>query len=172
MDNSVELERGKPHQKAALDHLIQFYVHDFSDFWRPEQRVDLGEDGKFPPFPYLDDYWTDPTRTVYFIRAGGALAGLALLNTFSHVGDAIDVNVGEFFVARPYRRAKVASAAVAKLIAAHPGEWEVAISQQNAPAQSFWPRAIADAGVKDVTRLTGDGVIWTGPILRFIANAR
>jgi predicted acetyltransferase len=171
VDNSVELERGKPHQKPALDQLIQFYVHDFSDFWRPEQRVDLGEDGKFPPFPHLDEYWTDPTRTVYFIRANGALAGFALLNKHSHVGDAVDVNVGEYFIARPYRRGGAGAQALKLLIDAHAGEWEVAISQNNLPAQSFWPRAIANAGIAKVTRLEGDGERWTGPVLRFRAGS-
>lgn len=164
---SLERAMGEAAERTRLENLTQFYVHDFSDFWRPEQRVDLGENGKFPPFPRLDEYWTDPMRAVYFIRADSALAGFALLNRHSHVGGAVDVNVGEFFVARPYRRAKVASTAVALLVAANPGEWEVAISQQNLPAQAFWPRAIADAGIADVTRLRGDGEQWTGPILRF-----
>lgn len=59
----VTLERGRPEQKAALEHLIQFYVHDFSDFLAPEKRIHLREDGRFPDFPGLNAYWTPKLRS-------------------------------------------------------------------------------------------------------------
>lgn len=37
--------------------------------------------------------------------------------------------------------------------------------QRNTGAKAFWPRAIAATpGVRDLTTLDGDGVLWTGPI--------
>ncbi len=29
---TVRLERGELHQRAALDNLVQLYIHDFTDF--------------------------------------------------------------------------------------------------------------------------------------------
>ena len=77
--------------------------------------------------------------------------------------------MGEFFVARPYRRTGVGAHAIASLLKDHPGQWEAAISARNLPAQAFWPRAIARANIANLETLQGDGVEWTGPILRFNA---
>ena len=167
MATTVTLERGKPEQKAALEHLIQLYVHDFSDFLTPERRAHLCEDGRFPDFPGLESYWTQSDSAVWFIRVEGRLAGFALINRHSHSRRALDFNVGEFFVARPYRRDSVGARAVVDLANRHPGWWETAVARRNIPAQRFWPRAIAKANVADVETLEGDGVEWTGPIFRF-----
>jgi predicted acetyltransferase len=162
--------RGEEREREALAQLIQLYVSDFSEFWRPEQRVALQDDGRFPPFPGLDRYWSDPDRSVWFIRVAGALAGFALMNRESHSGLACEHNVGEFFVARLQRRAGVGAGALGQLLAMHAGQWEIAISERNVPAQHFWPRALAQQGVSEVSRIQGDGVRWTGPILRFHAR--
>ncbi len=170
MPSEVTLERGRPEQRVALENMVQLYVHDFSDFLALEKRVGLREDGLFPPFPMLDSYWTEPDRSVWFIRLGGAVAGFALINRHSHSGLKLDHNVGEFFVARPYRRDGVGARAVRDLLNANPGQWEAAIAARNVPARNFWPRAIAGANVSDVETVRGDGVEWTGPILRFIVR--
>jgi predicted acetyltransferase len=170
MTHNVALERGRPEQKPALANMAQLYEHDFADFMRPGAELYLQEDGRFRPLPYLDDYYDAPDREVWFIRDNGRLAGFVLLNEHAHSGRPVDHNMAEFFVARPHRRAGVASAAVAQILALRPGQWEVAISIRNEPAQRFWPRAIAAAGFPDFETLQGDGVEWTGPILRFRAG--
>jgi len=66
----------------------------------------------------------------------------------------------------------VASAAVREILTRYPGRWEAAIMQRNKAAQAFWPRAVAATpGVRDSRRSRGDGVEWTGPILRFAIGA-
>lgn len=170
MHSQVNVLRGRAGQEQTLENLYQLYDHDFADFLSQDREHCIQDDGRYPVNPWLPRYWSNPACAVYFIHVGGALAGFALLDRTSHVGDAVDVNVSEFFVARPYRRGGVGSAALGALIAGHPGEWEIAMMPRNIPAQSFWPRAIAGAGITHVTRLQGDGVRWTGPVLRF--NAR
>lgn len=166
MEIRVDLERGHPRQRYTLEQMMQLYMHDFSDFLELERRQGLMEDGRLPPFPHLDAYWIEPDRTVWFIRVGGQLAGFALINRHSHSHQTVDFNVGEFFVARPYRGSGVGAQAVVKLLNTHPGVWEAAIAQRNKPAQVFWPKAVALANVESVEMIDGDGVEWTGPILR------
>lgn len=167
MADGVTLTRATAEQRDVIARLMQFYIYDFTELMAPEKRPGLLESGHFGAYPGLEDYWIDPSRSAWLIHADGALAGFALLNTHSHVGRPVDFNMAEFFVARPFRRRGVARAAFHRLLALHPGTWEVAIGAHNAPAQTFWPRAVAAANVAALETLEGDGVAWTGPILRF-----
>jgi len=164
---SVERVYGSSGERAALEQLLQFYIYDFAEFLPLERRVGLRDDGRFPPLPHVDEYWTEADRSVWFMRAQGVLCGFALLNRHSHAGLPVDFNVGEYFVARPYRRTGIGARAIVHLLRGHPGEWEIAIGARNQPAQAFWPRAIAGARITDLQTLQGDGRQWTGPILRF-----
>lgn len=168
---SIERARGSAAERAALAQLIQFYVYDFVEFLAPERRVHLQDDGRFPPLPHVDQYWTETDRSVWFLRVEGVLCGFALLNRLSHCGLPVDFNVGEYFVARPYRRTGIGTRAIVQLLTEHPGVWEISISARNLPAQAFWPRAISGAKITGLQTLQGDGVQWTGPILRFSVPA-
>lgn len=166
----VTLERATPDRREVLTHLAQLYMHDFSDLLPPERRVTVGDDGRFPEDLHLDHYWSDPDCSVWFLRADGALAGFALLNRHSHCARPVDFNMGEFFVARPHRREGVGMRAAVELIAMHPGQWEIAAGAHNVPAQKFWPAVIAKVAAAAVETLRGDGVAWSGPIMRFVVR--
>jgi len=155
---------------GAPANLVQLYVHDFNDFLAPGRKIAPGEDGRFPDVLRLDDYWSEADRAVWFIRAGGALAGFALLNRHSHCGLPVDHNMGEFFVARPYRRDGIGARAAIDLINSHPGQWEIAVGARNVPALAFWPRVIAGTGASAIEVIEGDGKRWTGPITRFVVR--
>lgn len=170
MANRISLERGEPHQRATLTNLVQLYIHDFSEFLSVQGKLTAGEDGRFADLLRLDEYWSAPDRSVWFIRAGGQLAGFALLNKRSHCDRPVDFNMGEFFVMRTFRRDGVGARAAVDLIQMHPGQWEIAVSARNTPALAFWPRVIAAAGARDVEHLQGDGKQWTGPITRFVVR--
>lgn len=168
--NRVSLERGQPSQRETLANLVQLYIHDFSEFLTAQRKLAAEEDGRFADLLRLDDYWSEPDRSVWFIRAGGQLAGFALLNKRSHCNRPVDFNMGEFFVMRTFRRDGVGARAAIDLIGMHPGQWEIAVSTRNAPALAFWPRVIAAANGRDVETLQGDGRQWTGPITRFVVR--
>jgi hypothetical protein len=68
------------------------------------------------------------------------LVGFALVNTHSHGGGGVEHNMGEFFVARKYRRLDVATEAVGQILTQYPGHWEVAVAERNLVARVFWPR--------------------------------
>src|SRR6185312_6744594 len=176
MPAEVTVQRAELHEQPLLAGLMQFYQYDFSEFGPvPDEEAanyEFGPDGFFPPYRYLPDYWRDPTRTPLVIRRGGLPAGFALINQRSHLsGGAIEHNMAEFFVARGHRRHGVATQAVAQILAAYPGRWEVAVVARNPAAQAFWPRAIAAApNVSELVRHEGDGAHWTGPIWSFVAS--
>ncbi|MEZ6028850.1 MAG: GNAT family N-acetyltransferase [Hyphomonadaceae bacterium] len=166
----VNLERGQPSQRETLANLVQLYIHDFSEFLSGQRKLAVEADGRFADLLRLDDYWREADRSVWFIRAGGQLAGFALLNARSHCDRPVDFNMGEFFVMRTFRRDGVGAQAAIDLIRMHAGQWEIAVSARNPPALAFWPRVVAAAGVADVETLEGDGKQWTGPITRFVVQ--
>ena len=168
MANRVSLERAEPSQRETLVNLVQLYIHDFSEFLSAQRNLAVEEDGRFADLLRLDEYWSAPDRSVWFVRAGGQLAGFALLNARSHCDRPVDFNMGEFFVLRTFRRDGVGARAAVDLIQTHPGQWEIAVSALNPPALAFWPRVVAAAGASNVERLEGDSVQWTGPITRFV----
>jgi predicted acetyltransferase len=162
----VELERAGPERRDALANLFQLYTHDFSEHWAGRPDGDLGEDGRFEPYPYLDSYWTEPAREPLLIRADGKIAGFALINTFAHSGLPLDFSMAEFFVARKYRRAGVGLAAAGEIIRARPGQWEIAVVRRNTSAQPFWRRVAAVVAAGAVEELDQADDRWDGLILR------
>ncbi len=170
MVERVAVERAEPRQRETLANLAQLYIHDFNDFLAPDRRIGVDEAGRFADALKLDRYWTEADRSVWLIRAGGALAGFALLNRYSHCDRPVDFNMGEFFITRTFRRDGIGARAAIDLIEMHAGLWEIAVGARNGPAQKFWPRVVAATRAHDVETLEGDGVHWTGPITRFVIS--
>jgi predicted acetyltransferase len=162
----VILEPVGAERAETLANLFQLYVHDFAEFW-PERRVDLGEDGRFPLYPPLPRYWTEPDRQSFLIRVDGQIAGFVLLDREGHSGQPVDWNMGEFFVARHYRREGVGRAAALAAFRGRPGRWELAVARRNLPAQAFWRQVAAEAAAGEVDERDQDDERWDGPILRF-----
>jgi predicted acetyltransferase len=162
----VTLHIVEPAQKPVLENLFQLYAHDFSDFWAGREDGELQEDGRFPAYAPLDSYWTEADRTPLFIRVEGFLAGLALLNRFSHSGLPIDHAVAEFWVARKHRRFGVGLAAATKILGHRPGQWEMAVARKNTAALPFWRRVAAEVAGPNVEVIDRDDAHWNGPIVR------
>jgi predicted acetyltransferase len=162
----VTLEQVGAERAETLSNLFQLYVHDFTDFWT-ERRVELGEDGRFPLYPELPRYWTEADRDAFLIRADGQLAGFVLLDHESHSGEPVDWDMGEFFVARHYRREGVGYRAALLAIGQRPGQWELAVSRLNTPALFFWKRVAAQLAKGGIDERDQHDKRWNGAILRF-----
>lgn len=163
----VELEPCAAVRRPALEAMFQLYVHDFSEHWAGLDRGELEEDGRFPDYPYLDRYWTEPDRSAWFIRADGHLAGFALLSGHSHSGLPADHDVAEFFVVRKHRRFGVGFEAARQLIGRRSGQWEIAVVRANVGALGFWRRVAAEMAAHGVDEQDLDDHRWNGAILRF-----
>ena len=163
---SVTLEVAHPDQRATLDNLVQLYTHDFSELWAGLPRGEVDESGRFPPYPHLDLYWREEGRVPLLIRAGGALAGFALLNRHGHVAPTVERNMAEFFVLRKHRRAGIGTAAMHAILDRYPGLWETAIVRANSAALGFWRKAISThPRVRDLEEHDLNSSAWDGPVL-------
>jgi predicted acetyltransferase len=161
----VTLEPCGTERAETIQNLFQFYVHDFSDFWET-RRTELQEDGRFGLYPPLPRYWTDPSCSSFLIRADGNLAGFILLDREGHSGRPCDFNVGEFFVARHYRREGVGRRAALAAIQPRSGWWEIAVARRNVGAQAFWRGVAAELAAGPVEETDQNDERWNGLILR------
>jgi predicted acetyltransferase len=166
----VTLEIAAREQRETLANLFQLYTHDFSEQWAGREDGELQEDGLFPDYLYLDTYWSEPNRTPYLIRAGGHIAGFALINRYSHSGLPVDHAVAEFFVVRKHRRGGVGRAAARAAIMPRPGQWELAVARKNTAALPFWQGVAAELAQGPVEALDREDQLWNGPILRFLVG--
>jgi predicted acetyltransferase len=127
----VELAAATLEDKSVVRHLLELYVHDFSEF----TAEDVDEHGLFG-YPDLDQYWTQPDRHPFLIRAGGHIAGLAFVRS----GQPHDM--AEFFILRKYRGRGVGVQAAQRVFAMFPGDWQVRQLAANTAATAFWRIAI------------------------------
>jgi predicted acetyltransferase len=127
----IEISAATSGDKIAIRHLLELYAYDFSDF----TAWDVDEHGLFG-YPSFDQYWTEPDRHPFMIRADGHIAG------FAFVRSGRPHDMAEFFILRKYRGRGVGVQAARSLFAAFPGDWQVRQLAANAPATAFWRVAI------------------------------
>ena len=165
MTAAVEIVAALPEDRAALANMMQLYAHDFSELWSGEARGELGGDGLFAAYP-LDAWWREPDHVPLLVKAGGFLAGFALLNKTSHTGASLDRNMAEFFIVRKHRRSGVGTAAARMIFSYYPGRWETAVARANHRALTFWRTAIQPLA-EEVELVDVESALWNGPVLRF-----
>lgn len=133
----ITLRKVGPRDRTLLFNLLQKYLSEMMCFY-PEPVED---DGNYD-YPYFDAYFTDHDRDAYIILYYDVIAGFAMVNRHSCVGDPIDHAVAEFFVLPAHRRHEIGLCAARLLFRMYPGRWEVKYHQQNEGAAAFWKRAI------------------------------
>ncbi|MFN8618300.1 MAG: GNAT family N-acetyltransferase [Dehalococcoidia bacterium] len=142
-------------EKPVLWRLLQLYHYDFTEFI---DDLKLEPNGEYA-YRYLDNYWAPEPgeqRHPFLIRAGGELAGFALVRFVNN-----HYVMAEFFVMRPYRRHNVGATAAKDLFRTFPGDWIVHEVPKNRPAQAFWRRVIDEFTTGDFTEKVEDDGAYT-----------
>jgi len=166
----IELIAATAEQRPTLENLMQLYIHDFSEHWSGRSEGDIGENGRFADYP-LDAYWREANHVPLLLRVSGTLAGFALLNDVSHVGQRVDHNMAEFFVARKYRRTGIGKGAAHQIFTRFPGQWETSVARRNAAALAFWRKVIMQHSlVSEIAETDVSTPAWNGPVIRFRAR--
>ena len=147
----VELTAVLPVEKETLRNLLEKYNYEFSQY----DLIPFNEEGLYG-YRYLDSYFTQPDRAAWFIRADRHLAGFVLVNRHPDCGRPLDWAVAEFFVAYPYRRRGVGSAAMAEVFSRYPGHWQIMYHPKNPGSAAFWQNAAEKAASGPVEAVTGD----------------
>ncbi len=131
----------------VVSNLARFYIYDMAEYtgWN------FPADGLFDSEHHFANYWGRPGQHVwppawrgfpFLVRIDGHPAGFALVKQVSDAPPTFDM--GEFFVARQYRRQGIGQRVAVHLFDKFPGRWEVREMPSNKPAQAFWRRIIHD----------------------------
>jgi predicted acetyltransferase len=167
-DIGIDVAPARPEEKPVIENLMQLYTHDFSEHWSGGPNGELGDDGRFAPYPHLDAYWREPARVPLLLRAQGHPVGFALLNGHAHSGLPADRNMAEFFIVRKHRRGGMGTAAAHAVFSRYPGTWEAAVARRNVAALAFWRKAVASHPlVGHIEEHDISTKEWNGPVIRF-----
>ncbi|RYZ88523.1 MAG: GNAT family N-acetyltransferase [Proteobacteria bacterium] len=135
----IKLHLASEAEKTQVWEMLSTYLDELSQYGEVDRE-----------YRFFDIYWVDRARWSYIIATGKRTAGFALVNTWSPSGNGTDFAVAEFYVLPEFRGTGVGERAVASLLAAHSGIWEVSVMANNAGAKSFWLRALKKAGVSEI----------------------
>jgi predicted acetyltransferase len=131
---SLNINPAKASERDVVDNLLQYYLHDFSEF----TRIAMDTHGRFE-YPYLAHYWRDQHRWPLLIRQNEHIVGLALVRQDSDPVDGQQYReMAEFFILRRYRRLGLGCAAARMIFERFSGPWHVAVLHSNEKAQTFW----------------------------------
>ena len=135
---NVQLIKATIDNKSIVQNLIQFYRYDFSEF----NQEDIQDDGLFPEYPYLEEYWNDPYhRYPYLVKCDNKYIGFVLVK-YNASEQRNYFSIGEFFIIRKYRRKGLGREVATQIFDMHLGDWEVHQIKTNHAAQEFWNNVI------------------------------
>jgi predicted acetyltransferase len=153
--------------ESVLRNLAQLYAYDFAEV----MGWDIPDSGRFPD-AIVDGCFDGGQRHPFLLRAGGRLAGFAIVDTRSRLsGEEGVFDMAEFFVARTVRRRGVGSAAARALFDRFGGRWEVRQTPRNAAALAFWRRVIGEYTGGAFNEVFHRSAAWEGPVQSFVCPA-
>ncbi|WP_407074310.1 GNAT family N-acetyltransferase [Paenibacillus lacisoli] len=118
---------------------MQFYLYDFTRYL----DIDVDEQGVFPEYPGLEEYYAGGEKLAFIIRSRRRPAGFALMERLEEREEG-DYYMTEFFVLQKYRRSGVGSWAARQLFKEFQGKWKVTQLGTNLPALAFWRQVISE----------------------------
>jgi predicted acetyltransferase len=145
-------------EEPILANLLEFYIYDFSDFF----KLELNESARFG-YRDLPLYWSEPGRHPLIAAIDGMPSGFALVTRGSRIsGDAGVWDMAEFFVMRGQRRRRAGTRIAAEVWRKFPGPWEIRVIETNVAALRFWASAIRDFVGQPVasSRIEKGGAWW------------
>ena len=134
----TELREVRPEDRELLWNIHQKYLYEMTNFYDDE----MDEKGNYS-YGYFDAYFTEPQRKALFIYSDGKLAGFAMINPYSYIGDSPDYVLAEFTVFPVFRGKHTASEAAEAIFRDFPGNWEIKYNEKNTAARGLWNKATA-----------------------------
>jgi predicted acetyltransferase len=119
----THLRRVSDDERNSLRELLAAYLLEF--------------DGQKTPYPYFDDYWSEPERVPFFIEADGKIAGFCLVRR-----RGLNWTIAEFTVVPEWRRNGIGRLAVAAIresaVTAGAMYVEATVHREKTQALAFW----------------------------------
>lgn len=134
----IELIEIKANDREIFWNIHQKYLYEMTNYY--DDIMD--EKGNYQ-YGYFDTYFKEEQRKAYFIHFNGNLAGFAMINPYSYLGEKPDYVLAEFTIFPIYRRQHIASKVIDTLFKQFVGSWEIKYNEKNLPAMNLWNKACA-----------------------------
>lgn len=134
----IRLQAVRAEDRELLWNINQKYLYEMTNFY-PDP---LDEKGNLH-YGHFEEYFTDPRRKAFFLRAGETLVGFALLCPYSNIGGQPDYTLAEFTVFPAFRRRHFAREAAELILTSFPGRWEIKYNERNPAAKRLWTAVTA-----------------------------
>lgn len=134
----IRLIEATSESRRLLWDLLQQYLHEMSQYYDLERDGD-GNYG----YKYFGAYFQEPERKALLIYDDAQLAGFALLNPHSYIGEMPDHVLAEFMILPAHRKRHIGTAAAECILRSFPGKWEIKYSELNTGARQLWNRIAA-----------------------------
>jgi predicted acetyltransferase len=144
----VEIVAAGDAEYPIVINLARFYMYDMAEHggWPFEPNGDFDVGDTFDPYwgrPRASRAWPGDWQGLPFLACiDGHPAGFALVVRMNEASPRYDM--GEFFVARQYRRHGAGRRMATALFDRFAGEWIIRQLLTNRAAHTFWRRIIAD----------------------------
>ena len=127
-------------EKEVLRNLTEKYEYEFSAY----ENKDVNNFGLYG-YKYIDHYWTEENKYVYFIKINGKLAGFIMIADDRYI-KRIESNfcISEFFVMIKYRKMGVGKYALNYILEKHKGKWQIGYNPKNEIGKKFWNNVIKE----------------------------
>ncbi len=156
--NNIEIRKALDSEKEIIENIYQFYEYDFSEM----TFDDVEPNGLFERYKYIDRYFTDEDRTLYYVFVSGKIAGFVMMNKYPYLLPEKVNSIAEFFIMRKYRRSGIGQYTAKYIFENYPGRMIFEVRKLNTKAIAFWQKATDDNNIKidNITYPNHDGVDW------------
>lgn len=162
---NFSVSQATPEERPVVRHLLQLYLHDFSEF----DGEEVNAQGLYH-YPWVEEYWHAPNAAFLF-KAGDHYAGFCLVDNDVLLTHS-EHSISEFFVLRKYRKSGLGRFAASQIFSSRSGVWEVAQHDSNVPAQAYWRKVIAEYSRGNYAETSLNTKEWHGPVQTLLVGTR
>ncbi|ULQ58630.1 GNAT family N-acetyltransferase [Brucepastera parasyntrophica] len=126
-------------EKEILKNLLEKYEYEFSQY----NNCDVNSLGLYG-YDYLDYYWTEENRFIYFIKADDKLAGFVMISDYPEINIETNYSVSEFFVMHKYRKSGIGTFAAKYIFDKYKGAWQLRYHPENRTSKLFWNKVVRE----------------------------
>lgn len=150
----VKLVEVHGEKRSLLWNILQKYLYEMTAYYDDE----MDEAGNYR-YEYFDAYFSESTRKALLIYSDMSLAGFAMINKHSYIGESPDYVLAEFCIFPMFRRHHVAWNAAMQIFKAYGTKWEVKYSERNIPAKCLWRKVTSAYNPRVLHTSVGDTVL-------------
>ena len=162
---NIEIHEVPREGKSVLKQLMDEYLAELIQY--------AGDDpDEYAPleYRYFDLYWSEPSRSPFFVLVDNRLAGFVLVrkDVADHIARGESKNtIAEFFIIPSYRLQGIGEKTAIQIFNTYPGKWMIAQLAQHTGAQIFWRKIIHRYTLGRYDEVFHNNQDWNGTVQHF-----